>query len=217
MQHRSKSYLTLLNYAKYNIMNQKNKTVALISLAALSISSASAITISGTAVSGLDPLASGQTAIFVVDTAGDGFSGITVGDDLSAGQTLGTDDYIVSITFTQSIPAVLNVASFTSFIFNQGDGGVAADDNFGIYVFDGTTTATAAAGTYGIATDSSWTIPTNNASTWDFQPVADVDSFATVSGLSIATAVSAVPEPSTYAALSGLLALGYVMVRRRRA
>ena len=27
----------------------------------------------------------------------------------------------------------------------------------------------------------------------------------------------AVPEPSTYAALSGLLALGYVMVRRRRA
>jgi len=29
--------------------------------------------------------------------------------------------------------------------------------------------------------------------------------------------LSVVPEPSTYAALSGLLALGYVMVRRRRA
>lgn len=30
------------------------------------------------------------------------------------------------------------------------------------------------------------------------------------------TSLTAVPEPSTYAALTGLLALGYVMVRRRR-
>lgn len=35
-------------------------------------------------------------------------------------------------------------------------------------------------------------------------------------GSGIGIRLSAVPEPSTYAALSGLLALGYVMVRRRK-
>jgi len=44
--------------------------------------------------------------------------------------------------------------------------------------------------------------------------VADAGGFG---GSGVSISLSVVPEPSTYAALSGLLALGYVMVRRRRA
>jgi hypothetical protein len=38
----------------------------------------------------------------------------------------------------------------------------------------------------------------------------------TNSALADSTLVTAVPEPSTYAALAGLLALGFVVYRRRR-
>lgn len=64
-----------------------------------------------------------------------------------------------------------------------------------------TTSATSGLGTF--------TVDFSGANTWDTTLVGQAGS------LSLASIV--VPEPSTYAAIAGLLALGAVMVRRRRA
>ena len=201
-------------------MNNKSINFKVVlGLLSLTAVTSHAVTISGTAAQGLlgqdgASLANGQRAILVVDTTGNGFSSISLGDDLSAGGTFGGDDYILASVTTQD-PGFASIASFTSFSFNLGENGVAASQGFGLYVFEGTTGTTAAAGFYGIGTDATWTIPTANGETWDFNAAADSDSFLQLSSLQ--TSVSVVPEPSTFAALAGLCALGVVMVRRRRA
>ncbi len=99
---------------------------------------------------------------------------------------------------------------------------------------DGSETSSAAY-IFGYNTDQSEIIIFRNAS-WVFPTFDDLDVSADIFSLQDANTevvtsagswvtfnnnlqmitASAVPEPSTYAALSGLLALGYVMVRRRK-
>jgi len=211
----------IISIRKLQIMTNKlSKIKLLVSLfLAASVSFSYGVTFSGTAAQGLlgqggAALVDGQSTFLVVDTANNGFASISIGDDLSAGTTFGGDDYILAYTNT-AYPGFASIASFTSFSFNLGENGVAASQSFALYVFEGTTSTTAAAGFYGIGTDATWTIPTANSETWDFNSVADSDSFLQLSSLQ--TSLSVVPEPSTCAALSGLLALSSVMLRRRRA
>jgi hypothetical protein len=185
------------------------------------VSLAQAITFSGTAIrptlgNNGSALASNQLALFVVDTAGDGFSSIQAGDLLTEGNLLGSDDFILK-TSSSSISIGQTIVPFTSFSFNLNINNIGANDAFAVYFFDGidSSATTATAGSfYGLATDSTWTIPFFNAATLDFNPTADEDSFQQLSNLQANNLV--VPEPSAYAALAGLLALGFATFRRRR-
>ncbi|MGZ0707961.1 PEP-CTERM sorting domain-containing protein [Coraliomargarita sp. W4R53] len=198
------------------------KRLSFMALLCVAASSSSyAITISGTAISpalgnGGSNIADDQLVLFVVDRNGDGFSGISDTDILSEGSVFGGDDYILAVGSTG--PAGLGFATFPSFDFTLTANDVQGEDSFGIYFFDGLSSGSLSAvnGTYyGLGTDLTYLIPTNNSATFNFSGTADSDSFQQLSNTQATLQV--VPEPSTYAAIAGLLALSWVMVRRRRA
>jgi hypothetical protein len=128
----------------------------------------------------------------------------------------GFNDEMVSVnTWITSGPAPLQ---------NKFQGEVAMDDN---------SSATSSAYIFGtngsdeiiIFRNAAWVFPTFDSldTTADVFSLADANTEIVTAGgtwttyASNITMLSTVPEASTYAALSGLLALGYVMVRRRRA
>jgi hypothetical protein len=75
-------------------------------------------------------------------------------------------------------------------------------------------------GTFGIVSGtkaSNWTFPTNLGGSGDTLNVLIEDEVNQTANLSaVAGGFQVVPEPSTYAALAGFCALGWVMLRRRR-
>ena len=89
---------------------------------------------------------------------------------------------------------------------------VCTNDQFGIVVYAGSTTDTVADDTYSVFTSASWLVGTDG--TFNFGSGADYPTLAGASAVYTGT-VGAVPEPSAFALLSGALALGWVMVRRR--
>lgn len=194
-----------------------------VAASALFLNNLNAVSISGTAladVRGQDGnfIANDSLMLFVVDTSGDGFSAVSLGDSLSEGSSIGgSDDFILSATGIFGIDGVLASGSFSSFNFNLAENGVDGNDKFAIYVFDGMTSssASATAGFYAIGNvDANYLIPTNNGATFNFANPADSDSFQQIASIQTLTAV--VPEPSAYTALAGLLAFAAVMIRRRR-
>lgn len=179
-----------------------------------------AVQISGTAINPAlendgSTVSGDQLVLFVVDRDNNGFGGVTSADDLNQGTILNNDDYILARGSTTSFGPTSGFAGFSSFSFTLGDNDIQGGDEFAVYFFDNTaSTATAATdGFYALATDGTWQLPTNNSATFDFNANADSDSFQQLSGVQ---AVNPVPEPSTFAALAGILALGFAMVRRRR-
>ena len=107
----------------------------------------------------------------------------------------------------------VNNATATQAALNAGvtfdlGGNVATGNEIGLLVFNTSTTSATANDTYSIWTNG-WLVAADGAN----QSLTGAGPFV---GVSSGNGV-VVPEPSTYAALSGLLALGYVMVRRRRA
>jgi hypothetical protein len=93
------------------------------------------------------------------------------------------------------------------FTFSEG-GGVDEGDTFAIIVFENSTTTVTAGDTYRIWSDGSWDVPADGLTETFGTELSQVTTAANFSG-------TVVPEPSTFAAFAGLLALGFVMVRRR--
>tara|TARA_B110001469_G_C9617809_1_gene307739 strand:- start:151 stop:720 length:570 start_codon:yes stop_codon:yes gene_type:complete len=179
----------------------------LLSTAAISLNG---LTLSGSAATGVTNLVGGNSTFVIVDTAGDGLDfGITnVGANLVAGASFG-DDYIaaynsVAVSFGTTVPG--------NAIFNLGTGGTAAGQQFYVVAFgtqSGDNITVTASDTFGVLAGSNWQLDANNSGTYSYG--VELVAFPTVNGAEF----TVVPEPSTYAALAGLLALGYVMVRRR--
>jgi len=194
------------------------KILQLSALMTLALSAAHAsVTISGTAVSGSSVVQVGQTVIMIADTTGTGFDAgsvfnSTLGGSLASGLSI-TDGatFGTGVVFLDSAVAANNflqtpIASFGTTFSILGT--VSAGNEFAFIVFDSSSTTTLDGDTYALYTNSAdWIIP-SDGSNITINPETSASSFG---------GTVAVPEPSTFAALAGLCALGAVMVRRRRA
>jgi len=185
-------------------------------LAALLVaaSASASVTFSGTAIQnfgGGTLFDVGNTSVIIVDTGNDGF-GSFITNTINVGDTFGFNDIlvgdqIIGTNATSGAPSVISTVPGTATSFTA-----TAGLSFGILVFENQTdlTSAQAGSTYQFFTDASWVVPADGA----------VEAFGgTLGQLSNVSSASlnVVPEPSTYAALAGLCALGAVMVRRRRA
>jgi len=171
------------------------------------------VTFTGQALTNIVNAVAGSSSYMVVDTDGDGvdFTG-QAGLTFTQGSFVtGTDDFVIALNSTTS--SIFGTNSPGGAIFTLDDNGVTNGDSFYIVTFGELTTAsvtTAGGVNYNIATDSTWLIPAANGDNLAFP-----DNFNAINGFD-ATAQQVVPEPSTYAMFAGMLALGYVMIRRRK-
>jgi hypothetical protein len=175
------------------IMNKYLNTSIALLLSAVALNASVTLQIRTQLANAAGTPTTGMSWGVLVDTAGDGFAVTPTG-------ALGGDNYFVGSALTVTSPpfggtgVALNTNPFDL------TGGVEALDLFGIFWTDGTA--------YGFVTAGGATLPSDGG-TVAYNTVFTDDPY-TAGG-------SIVPEPSTYAALAGMLALGYVMVRRRRA
>jgi len=197
----------------------KNYYIILLAFLATFALQSHAIQISGTAINPAlefdqSTVSGGQLVLFVVDRNDNGFGSINSSDNLDQGSLLNGDDYILARGITTSFGATSGFTSFSSFSFTLGDSDIQGDDDFAVYFFDSTSSSAsnATVGYYALATDATWTIPTNNAAVFNFSGTADADSFQQLSNVQT---VNAVPEPSAFALIAGCFGLAWVMVRRR--
>ena len=177
---------------------------AIFALASFGTSHA-AITISGAVLSNNPGISVGDTAVFI--------SASSIGS-LSINENLSTTASSTYTGFT-----VIGSTSVTADFFGSGyevtsgtPAGLANNtiatpgDLFAVVVFASSTTSTVANDTFSVFTDSSFEIPADgNTTTFSSAFTGSASQVGTV-----------VPEPSTYAMLAGALALGYVMIRRRK-
>jgi len=172
--------------------------------------SAYGATISGTAATGVTGLNGGDSTFFVIDIAGDGFDydgaagvtfsvGSTIGDDL-----ITTHNAVVSSFGSTSINGSANVTF--------GTDGIASGQDFYIIAFSGnsaTSVTTVAGANYNVASGANWSLPTSNGDTISYG--ADIVQLSSFNG----SALTVVPEASSFALIAGSLALTGVMLRRR--
>ena len=192
------------------------KKIAIISLLLSSAAvSLHGLQLSGTAATATTNLAEGNSSFVIVDTTGGdtlNAGAFTDGLTLTAGTSFGGGDYYIASYnsvvggFGTSVPGNAN--------FNLGDGATAASDTYYVVAFgtnsgDGITLANG--NTFGILAGGDWQLSANNSSISQYG--TNMVQFGNVDGAQF----SVVPEPSTFAALAGICALGAVMVRRRRA
>ena len=176
-------------------------------LASFAVSQAS-ITISGTSLFNTE-IYDHSEGIYISSNTGSFdeslFATFAAGTSFATGTVIG--DYTVLGA------GAVNNASATQAALNAGvtydlGGNVATNNEIGLLVFNTSSGSATSGDTYKIFTDG-WLVASDGAN----QSLTGGGPFV---GASFG-AGTVVPEPSTYAALSGLLALGYVMVRRRRA
>lgn len=195
------------------------KIITTLAAAAFIANFASAITFSGfaaTNVLGADTnrLAGGSSAFLIAD-GGDGFDfdATVAGLTFAAGSFVGgTNDYVIGYNATQDFTTV-SVASGNA-NFSNTTPGASGGFNFALMFFDGVggaSVTTVGGEQYGFYSEANWVIPANDAGTFGFP--AD---FTTINS-AIGPNGTVVPEPSAFAALAGVMALGWVAVRRRRA
>ena len=192
-------------------------------------------TLSGTALSNAnDPngdliTSGGLLGIFVVDSDDNGFSGatqggITAGQVLSVGAGFGSNDDI--IVGSNSYGEVIPNASYTlgaGFTFDYNT--VSQNNSFGVYLITDTAiTSTSdvmeAGSSYGFGRVSSgtseWIVPPNQSGgTINFSSSPSDSEIQTLVGGTFGN-LTAIPEPSAYATIFGLLGLGYAVFCRRR-
>ena len=176
------------------------------------LASYGSIAVSGTALNNAGGVSPTDYAVLLFDTSGSGFdtsavSSITAGSDLSASATYGAGFEVVSTTNAYNFFGIATPVEF-NFTYNLGD--ISLGDSFGILTFTGSSTSAVADDVYDIFTDATWSSPADGAAATFGADFATLSSAPGATGI-----VTAVPEPSTYATLAGLLALGFVMLRRR--
>jgi hypothetical protein len=177
---------------------------------ALLVSAASAVTFAGFAATGAT--IAGGSSSFLVSDGGDGFDfdATIAGLTFASGSTVGgTNDTVFAYNAAQAFGPTVVVSGNAN--FSNTTAGLGAGSAFALVLFDGASGAsvtTVGGQAFGFHTDVSWTIDANDAGTFGFPA-----NLATLTG--VGSTGTVVPEPSSYALLGGLLALGCVMLRRR--
>lgn len=173
-----------------------------------------AVSLSGTAVSSASNVSEGNSTFVIVDTTGGDTlndSAFTVGLTLTSGTSFG-DYYVAGYNGVVSgFGGGFTVAGNSNFTLGT-DGDTAGNDKFYVVAFgtqsgDGITLT--GTDTFGLVSASNWVLPVSNGDTVLFG--GGISQVLSVNGGTFAV----VPEPSAYAMLAGLLALGAVMIRRR--
>jgi len=191
------------------------KIITLSLLVSSMLIQANAVTFTGNALTAPINASYASSAYVVVDTAGDGFdfSASSLGVTFDVNTFIAeTDDFVVGYNATTS-SEIFGTNTGGGAAFTLGDNDVTASDAFYMVIFGDTTTATVTTTVglgFGIATAGDWVVPGSNSASLAFP-----DDYTPVAGLN-ATGSTVVPEPSTYAMLSGLCVLGFAALRRRR-
>jgi len=168
------------------------------------------ITLSGTSIVST-AIAGDSTGVFVASNGGSFDITLFTGTGRIAFDTSfagGTDLFGYTILGTAPINAAgPNGALGSGVTYNLG-GSINTGNAIGVLTFASSTTSAVAGDSYSIFTNG-WTVPADGANL----PLAGAPNFGlTAAGTGT---VSVVPEPSAFATLAGLCALGFVMLRRR--
>lgn len=168
----------------------------------------------------------------IVDMNDKGFADFEakVGDTFDAKSFINANnDYMTLVTGSLSDPGDEGayLAYSDGWAFNNADYGFTGDEEVAVIVWDSTSQTVFAGDNYVVITPSlagndlsegdPWVIPTGDTGEWAWYLISQIsegtidNSFVTLSDT-----VVAVPEPSTYAAIFGVIALGFVAYRRRK-
>ena len=169
------------------------------------------ITLSGTSIVST-AIAGDSTGVFVASNGGTFDITLFTGADRIAFDTSfagGTDLFGYTILGTAPInPAGPNGALGSGVTYNLG-GSINTGNEIGVLTFASSTTTALAGDAYSIFTGG-WTVPADGAN------LSLTGTGAPAFGIAAAgTGTVAVPEPSAFATLAGICALGFVMLRRR--
>jgi len=164
------------------------------------------VTMSGAALLN-NAIAGYSTGVFVSSNSGafdeNIVDSLVSGISLTAGTAIG--DYTILGTGAVNNAGAMGYVAMAGFTYNLG-GNVATGNEIGVLVFDNSTTATIGGDAYQIYTND-WLAPSDGAN-------GSLTGAGPYTGAAFGSS-TVVPEPSSYALLGGLLALGFVMLRRR--
>ncbi len=193
------------------------KLLTTLGLAALSVTAAKAtVTLNGIAFLNAPAIALNDVAYFIVDINNTGFTSIsfTPGESLTTVASYGDYALLGSKTATALSTNITLSGAFSGVALSNG---VSVGDRFAAVVFSNSTTTALSGDTYTIWTDPTWVIPADG-STLSYQASPTGSNFKQLGTTSSAVITgTVVPEPSAFAALAGLAALGFAASRRRRA
>jgi len=150
----------------------------------------------------------GTLGLLIVDTEGDGISLFTAAPIDDETFFNGTDDYIGGIASSSEFFGTASVAFSNEEVSNPL---LSAGDEFYIAWFPGiaaSATELTSGADYGLVRGSDWVLAASGSVTEG--SVTGGNTIFSVGG------AIAVPEPSTYAAILGFLAFGFVAYKRRR-
>lgn len=189
---------------------------ALIVSATICVASKASVTFNGVAFLNVPSIAAGDVAYFIIDVNNTGFENITfnIGEDLTTAAAYGDYFLLGSKIATAAGDNVILSGAFANTALSDG---ITTNDRFAAIVFSNSSTSAQAPDTYTIWTDPTWVIPADG-STLSYQGTPTGANFKQLGAASapIFTGVIAIPEPSSFAALAGLVVVGAVATRRRR-
>lgn len=217
----------LLIFNLYYIM--KHKFIASI-LALAPLVGYSAITlnmqVAGLLNSSGQSITAGSFGAVIVDQSGNGISD-PLGAVFSAGQLFGGDNLVLGVSSASDVTGEGNIGFDLAAVFELSTSLTVGDKLYFIW-FPSVTNAAApigAATSYGLFTSEvitdlsniAWAVPADGTYSLNAYPVELGGSYTpTQLRANNITAGSAVPEPSSFAAIAGLGILGVVATRRRR-
>lgn len=206
------------------------KLIAALSIAVSVTVAQATVSFTGVAFLNVPGIAVGDVGIFLIDTTDTGSTGFDVwsptlnsiaeGANLSSPATYGDGGYVLMGTKTAAA-AGANITLPGGIAGIPLSNGVGQGDRFAIVTFDSSTTVAIAGDTFKIWTDPTWIIPADG-STLGFQGsvttgIKQLGASATPVATGSVISAAPVPEPSSFAALAGLIAVGFAATRRRRA
>jgi hypothetical protein len=164
------------------------------------------VTISGTSIFNAD-LNGNTTGVYIASNSGS-FTESLMNDlvaDISFTQGTSIGDY--TVLGTGSIGAAGPFSALVAGVTFDLGGSIAAGNEIGVLVFESSVTSTIGGDSYDIYTND-WVVAADGSN------LSLTGTGAPFQGAAFGSS-TVVPEPSSYALLGGLLALGCVMLRRR--